>query len=209
MQVTIHAFRVLALFCASLLLAFPNGAHAQAFEKDWKLSLSAGHASLKRYDEGIIWDSVTNDSGAVGGLALSYYVHPNVSVRAGFETGDSFTTQNACPVDAEACPLIVIEQGGDLRHMSLALIPEVSLSPQVDLYGILGVAQTRLSAGIQIDPAAVLGGEANRLAGYNKTGLIYGVGLGYRFNNWLYLATEVQYNAADYHALRVSLGIRF
>ncbi|RUO35409.1 outer membrane beta-barrel protein [Aliidiomarina sanyensis] len=192
----LQATGIASLLLVSGALVAPATAQAQAFERDWMFSVNAGRASLDRYDQGSTWDSITDESGTIYGASLSYLLNPNLAVRVGYESSDSFSTQNACPVDAEACTLVAINERGTLRHTSVTLVPEMSLGQQVDLFGIIGVGRTQLSAGPQ-------------LSNYSSNDLVYGAGLGYRVNNWIYLSTELQRAGSDYTAARVSLGIRF
>ncbi|TRW50166.1 porin family protein [Aliidiomarina halalkaliphila] len=192
----LQATGVAAFILTSAAFVAPGNAHAQAFERDWKVSVHTGRASLDRFTTGSgTWDSITDDSGTIYGGSLSYFLHPNLSVRGTYERGSDFRTINSCP-DNGTCPAIAITERGDVQHFAAALVPEVSLTEKVDLFGSIGLGTTRKSAGPTLD-------------NYSDNGLVYGAGIGYRLDRRFYVSGEYQRSSSDYDVFRVAFSIRF
>ncbi|WP_194755247.1 outer membrane beta-barrel protein [Aliidiomarina indica] len=174
----------------------PSTAQAQAFERDWKVSVHTGRASLDRYTlGGGTWNSVTDDSGTIYGGSVSYFFHPNFSVRGTYERGSDFSTVNSCP-DNGTCPAILITERGDVRHTAIALVPEVSLTDNIDIFSSLGYGMTRKSAGPTLD-------------NYSDNDFVYGAGIGYRLDRRFYVSGEYQRSGSDYDVFRIAFSIRF
>ncbi|KKO43973.1 hypothetical protein WG68_17915 [Arsukibacterium ikkense] len=199
-----HTFGVTALILTSITFIFPGSAQAQAFERDWKVSIHTGRASLDSMTEGTekwlgmeteMWHHITDDSGTVLGGSISYLLHPNLSVRGTYERAKDFHTVNSCKPDV-VCLTVLISERGDVEHAAIALVPELSLSDKVDLFGSIGFGTTRKSAG----PV---------LTSYSDNSLVYGAGLSYRLSSRLYLSSEYQRAGSDYNVFRFAFGIRF
>lgn len=188
---------LLAALVAAAALPVTQPARAQQNDgSGWFTSFQLGRADhdVTLEGGGQWWGRVDDDGDAIA-FGVGYNWLPQLGFRFMYERDGSITAVNACP-PGDVCPAVSFRESTDVDVWSLVAMPRLRFADGWEAYATIGAMHW------SIRPK----GEIPRDNGQE---LLYGAGVGWRFDNGLGLAVEYQQSGSDYDALRLNASFEF